>query len=127
MSGFSNIPKPVSIANGGTGDTGTSWSQTTPVPAAVGGAFTTASAIVRSKTEGKKTYIWAQITITSLGTGVSGFTVAIPTATLNTSPVSGVDNNIAASFVAYVSGSTLTASLTPAAHVYYMNGIYEAA
>lgn len=117
----------LAVARGGTGDAGTAWSPTTPTPVPIGGAFTTASAVVRVKVEGKKILIWAQVTITAVGTATSGFSVAIPNAALNTSPVAGIDNNVGTGFLAYVSGSTLTFSVTPANHVYYANGSYEAA
>jgi hypothetical protein len=119
------LSTPVTVANGGTGDTGTAWSQTTPTPAAVGGAFTTVSAVVHTKSIGKTIYVWATVVVTAVGTATSGFSVAVPTAALNTSPVAGIDNNIGTGFLAYVSGSTLNFSVAPANHTYYANGSYE--
>lgn len=114
------------VANGGTGDTGTAWSQTTPTVTPVGGAFTTVSGTVRQKVEGKKVHIWATVVVTSVGTATSGFSMTIPTTALNTSPVAGIDNNIGTGFLAYVSSATINFSIAPANHTYFANGTYEA-
>lgn len=62
---------PISVANGGTGDTGTAWSTYTPTLTAGTGSFTSASAAGRYKQLGKTVFCHVTITVTTVGTGLN--------------------------------------------------------
>jgi len=73
----SGMTTPLSVAQGGTGDTGTAWTTFTPAPACGTATITTASA--RSKTIGKTTFIQGDFTITVIGTcAVTNVTFNLP-------------------------------------------------
>jgi len=55
------------VANGGTGDTGTAWTQTTPTPGCTSGSGTLSSTL-RTKTIGKTLFFSATVTVTTLNT-----------------------------------------------------------
>jgi hypothetical protein len=117
-------------ASGGT-DLGSEgpWSQTTPTPVPVGGAFTTVSSEVRVKKDGTKCTVSAKVTVTNVGTATSGWSVTLPIAVVGLMPMASIDNNTGVSFPAYASGTTLTfmPTVSPANHVYYAGGTYECA
>jgi hypothetical protein len=69
------------VANGGTGDTGTAWTTSTPTPTPASGAFTTVSCTLAQKTMGKTVWMLGDISITSAGTAAGAITVAVPTGT----------------------------------------------
>ena len=66
---------PLSVTNGGTGDTGTAWASYTPTVTASSGTFTTVSATGRFKTIGKTVFVQFTVTITTVGTA-SGLVIA---------------------------------------------------
>lgn len=115
------------VANGGTGETGTAWSQTTPTVTPGSGAFTTVSSILRVKTIGKVTHVSCVVTVTAVGTAANSFSVPVPLAANQLSPMGSINNNTGVSFPAYVVGSTLTFQPTVALanNVYAANGSYE--
>lgn len=73
-----NISTPVTVANGGTGDTGTAWTPYTPTITAQSGTFTSASATGRYKTIGKTCFIELTITITTVGSASGAIAATLP-------------------------------------------------
>lgn len=69
---------PVSVANGGTGDTGTAWSTYTPTITSQTGTITTSSAGGRYKQLGKTVILQIDITITTVGTGAGSVIATLP-------------------------------------------------
>lgn len=69
----------IAVANGGTGDTGTAWSSSTPSIACGAGTMTSGTATLRVKSIGKTTFVNLSIAITTNGTCASFITVAVPT------------------------------------------------
>ncbi len=67
---------PVSVASGGTGDTGTAWTTFTPTLTCGTATFTTTSA--KSKTIGKTVFIELDFTITAIGTCANSITYTLP-------------------------------------------------
>jgi hypothetical protein len=68
----------VSVANGGTGDTGTAWTSYTPTITAGVGAFTTVSATGRYKAIGKTVFVQVTITITTVGSASQDVRATLP-------------------------------------------------
>jgi hypothetical protein len=66
------------VAEGGTGDTGTAWTHTTPIVTCDSGTPTTMTASVYSKTLGKTTWISGVLTVTSVGTCTVAAIVPLP-------------------------------------------------
>lgn len=66
------------VANGGTGDTGTEWSVTTPTVVCAAGTPTNITATVRTKTIGKTTFVHGEVTLTNIGTCTLAVRVPIP-------------------------------------------------
>jgi hypothetical protein len=93
---------PVSVANGGTGDTGTAWSAYTPTASATTGTFTT---LGRQKQIGKTAFVNVSVTFTSAATGT--LLVSLPTTSVSNAVISGKE--IATSGVG-VAGFVLAAS-----------------
>lgn len=71
----------VTVAQGGTGDTGTAWTTYTPTITAGSGTFTTVSAAGAYKDLGKTRFINVRITITTNGTAASYIVVPMPSGT----------------------------------------------
>jgi hypothetical protein len=87
---------PVSIANGGTGDTGTAWSAYTPTVTSQTGTPTTISASGRSKQIAKTIFVQATVLITTVGTAAGVMFVSLPVAPLTGTiqVLSGVENAV---------------------------------
>lgn len=127
----------VSVAKGGTGDTGTAWTTYTPSIAAGTNSFTTASATGRYKQLGKTVIFQATLTITTNGTAASNVQIGIPTtagsgkypvvgyeAGLTGKQLAGIINASASSAVVTLYDGTYPGG-TGAMPV--INGVYEAA
>lgn len=71
---------PVTVAFGGTGDTGTGWTAYTPTVTAGSGTFTTVSATGRWKSIGKTIFVQISITITTNGTAATNILATLPVA-----------------------------------------------
>jgi hypothetical protein len=133
--GSATLGSPLPVASGGTGETGTAWTTTTPTPVAGVGTFTSASSIVREKKIGKICYVEVQATITTVGTGSSSIQVAVPTGpgpTLGIVAGCAIDNsNGTINMVCQVNGATMwiipTASTITSGHTYYGSAVYEIA
>lgn len=69
----------LAVANGGTGDTGTSWTVYTPSITSQGGTPTTVSATGRYKQIGKTVFCQILIGITSIGTATGQIFASLPT------------------------------------------------
>jgi hypothetical protein len=131
---------PVSVANGGTGDTGTAWASWTPTVTASTGTFTTTSSVCTFKTIGKTVHMRGAITITSIGTASGVLKFTLPATAVGPAVAMGVDNT--ALYQVWIntgnSGSTSTVAvvLTPTGSgpvgqintngaVFYFSGTYE--
>lgn len=79
----------VSVAEGGTGDTGTAWSTYTPTVSAGSGTITTSSSEGRYKQLGKTLFFWVHLTITTNGTGATNLRFTLPPG-LNASQTNGL-------------------------------------
>lgn len=84
-------PLPLSVLNGGTGNSGTAWTTYTPTISSGSGAFTTVSATGRFKTLGKTVFVEIKITNTTNGTAASYIVATLPVAPAitNTYAISG--------------------------------------
>lgn len=76
--GGATVPLPLSVANGGTGDTGTAWTGYVPVITSGVGTLTTASGTGRYKLLGKTCFITITVNITTNGTGSSTILATLP-------------------------------------------------
>ncbi|WP_454626969.1 pyocin knob domain-containing protein [Bradyrhizobium cenepequi] len=68
------------VANGGTGDTGTSWTSYTPTVTAGSGTFTSVSATGRYKIIGKTVFLQITVIITTVGTAAGTVNCSLPAA-----------------------------------------------
>ena len=71
----------LTVANGGTGDTGTQWTTFTPTITAAVGTFTTVSATGRYKSIGKTYFVEYSISITTNGTAAAYILATLPNGT----------------------------------------------
>lgn len=91
----SEVSGALPVANGGTADTGTTWTTYTPTVTSGTGALTTVSATGRYKTIGKTVFIAVTVTITTNGTGATNIRATLPnTAASGTYVLSGRENAI---------------------------------
>jgi hypothetical protein len=74
----SEVSGTLPVANGGTGDTGTAWTVTTPTVTASSGTFTTVSCSFRYKIIGKTALFSATVTITNAGTATGNILFDMP-------------------------------------------------
>lgn len=74
----SEVSGTLPVANGGTGDTGSAWTETTPTVTSSGGTLTTVSCTFRYKTVGKTLSFIATVVITNAGTGTGNLQFALP-------------------------------------------------
>lgn len=100
---------PLSVANGGTGDTGTAWSTYTPVVTAGAGTFTSVSASGRYKQLGKIVWFSVSITITTNGTAATSVVFSLPVTTGASNIAIAVGRGIA------VSGKMITSTIAQSA------------
>jgi len=107
------------IANGGTNDTGTAWSNFTPSPSCGTATFTVNSAT--SKSIGKTTFLEADITVATLGTcGVAvSFTLPI-TANKGGAMIGREQNNANVAVFCTVSGGSATITCGRGANTNYV-------
>jgi hypothetical protein len=80
ISGSPTFSSPLSIANGGTADTGTAYSSFTPSISASTGTFTSVAGSIRYKTIGKTVFLSVVITDTTNGTAAGSVTATLPIA-----------------------------------------------
>lgn len=124
----SGVTGTLPVANGGTGDTGTAWTQTTPAVSCGGtpGAFA-ATSVLRIKTIGKTAFFNLAITVTNVGTGTAPLTVTLPYA--SPSPVTAIfavdSNNGGVYYGAVNSSGVASISVAPALHTFVISGVYE--
>jgi len=71
---------PLTVARGGTGDTGSAWSAYTPTVTPGSGAFTSATAAGRYKQIGRTVFVQIVVTITTNGTAGAYIDVSLPVA-----------------------------------------------
>jgi len=125
------------VANGGTGDTGTAWTNYTPTITPASGTFTSASATGRYKQIGKTVFIQVAVSITTNGTAAGNVRVTLPaTVAAFHHVLSGRENNVTGyALNAVVAASTNYMYITkydntyPGANGYALcvTGVYEAA
>jgi hypothetical protein len=139
-SGTCALSVPVSVANGGTGDTGTAWASWTPTITAGTGTFTTVSCVCAFKTIGKTVHMRGAITITSIGTASAALKFTLPATANGPSIAHGADNTVlyqvwintgnagSSSTVAVVlttAGSGPVANINTNGAVFYFSATYE--
>jgi hypothetical protein len=122
---------PLSVANGGTGDTGTAWSAFTPAYSCGTATFTNNSS--RSKTWGKATFWEIDATITAIGTCTSTLSFTVPVAA--NSGAGGGGKDVAATGAGVscaISASTASMVCSPSTGGNYavnfrvlLSGVYE--
>lgn len=123
----------LSVARGGTGDSGTAWTTYSPTATcSTSGTITTDTITGRYKTVGKTVVVQANINISTLGTCLGNLVLTAPTGINSTGavyPVSAINNTLGTSVPAAVSsGSTgivFFFASAPAANNYYVAGTYE--
>lgn len=131
FTGLATASIPLSVANGGTGDTGTAWTAFTPSLACGTATFTNNS--MRSKTMGKTTWIEGDFTITAIGTCTNLITFNLPNTANSPAAFGTFENtrNLIAGCVIASIGSTGAACLLNAAGAWNVNdrikfsGVYE--
>jgi len=91
----SEVSGTLPVANGGTGDTGTSWTTYTPTVAPASGSYTTFIVSGRYKQIGKTVFVSVNLNVTSLGTAGGGsVNVSLPVSTAAvTTPGNGYNTN----------------------------------
>lgn len=127
----------VTVAQGGTGDSGTAWTTYTPTVGSLSGTITTASASGRYKTIGKSVFIEISVTITTNGTGAGYVSASLPVTSAaaeylvpgREKAVTGVTLNGAIGVSSSVMAITDYANNYPGAdgRVLLMTGVYEGA
>lgn len=112
----------LSVANGGTGDTGTAWTSYTPTVSAGSGTFTSVSATVNYKCVGKTCFIRGSVTITTNGTAAQYIRLSLPAAVTPIATQSGGAR-------IQQTSQTVTLGMTtePAAYLHLYDGTYPGA
>lgn len=87
---------------GGTGDTGTAWTQTTPVPTPATGAFSNVTAVLRRKETGKSVNTSLVVINTANGTGGGNISVPLPFTVQASTTLTGKDVSTAKTVVAHI-------------------------
>jgi hypothetical protein len=113
ITSLSGLTTALSVAQGGTGDTGTAWTTATPTPTATSGTFTSASSIVAYKSIGKTVFCNGTITITTVGTGGGGIELQLPFTLKRAITFSGKENA--------VNGKVFGAGITTAGVIRLLN------
>lgn len=125
---------PVSVAQGGTGDTGTAWTAYVPVVTCGAGTLTTSTPAGRWKSIGKTVYLQVSLLITTLGTCTGSLSFTLPNSfTANATGLIYVggayDSSSTVTSITFVAAST-TATMAFAAaattHTYYGTVVFEA-
>lgn len=122
----------VSVADGGTGDSGTAWTSYTPTLTYPTAAPTTAAVSARYKILGKTMWISIDYDITVLGAGAGNVRFSMPSGTVATlMPLSGYNNSAGSVQAAFSNASLNCIVLVPspllAAQHYYIGGVIELA
>ncbi len=120
----------LTVAEGGTGDTGTAWSAFTASPACGTATITTNSA--RSKTLGKTTWVEGDFTITAIGSCTNVFTYTLPNTTQANAAFAYKNQNTAEVGSVILLGGSATATLArpggtnfAANDRFVFSGVYE--
>lgn len=94
ITSISGLTTALSVAQGGTGDTGTAWTASTPTPTASSGTFGSASARVAYRTIGKTVFCNGSITITTVGSATGNPRLQLPFTLKNDITVAGRENGV---------------------------------
>jgi hypothetical protein len=94
ITSLSGLTTALSVAQGGTGDTGTAWTTSTPTLTASSGTFGSASATVAYKTIGKTVFCNGSITITTVGSATGNPRLQLPFTLKNNIAVAGRENAV---------------------------------
>ena len=117
-----NVTGVVAVANGGTADTGTQWSQTTPTPTCLVGTPTTISSLVRVKTIGKTAFLSVQVTDTTNGTCASVIMVQLPFTSISLTSVYCRENAL----TGFSGAGTISAAASQMQITNYINATFAA-
>lgn len=123
----------VSVAQGGTGDTGTLWTVTNPTVTSSAGTITTVTCTLAKKAIGKTVFFRAIIVVTDNGTGSGHIILPIGETLAAQQTSNGINANTAAGINALSSGTNFlvftVAGLYPVAtgQTLYLNGVIEIA
>jgi hypothetical protein len=127
---FSAITGTATVAQGGTGDTGTAWTAYTPTVTCATGVPTTFTATGRYKTLGKTTWIYVNVNITALGACAGDIFATLPgTAANQNTPLATIDFSTGAAGIAYANTGgkvDFFNAVGAAANNYSASGTYEA-
>ncbi len=124
----------VPVANGGTNDTGSAWTTSTPSVTSSGGTITTASCAFAYKALGKTVWFRAAVTITTSGTGSGFIQFTVPSGTTNAAVAGGGYNTTTAvSTIWSIPASSTTLSIAKYdgttqignGNVIVITGVYE--
>lgn len=89
----SGVTGTLPVANGGTGNTGGSWSTSSPaITCGGGGPPTTSSATLRSETIGKKYFFEVTVLVTTLGPCTTQLNIAMPVTSTALNALSGLNS-----------------------------------
>lgn len=139
FTGIQTFNTAVAVASGGTGDTGTAWTATTPTVSFLGapGGSPAGTCNLYTKTIGKTVHIRGNVVITNVGSGpaATGFGFALPTSHIGTNTrgiyLGGYTSGDVPMAWLGLGGSTVAYATTTAGAqytstgTYYFNGIYE--
>lgn len=108
ITSLTGLTTPLSVAQGGTGDSGTAWTITNPTATPSSGAFTTASCVFAYKTEGKKAFCRGRIVITTVGTATGTISVTLPISSKDTISFAGKESAVnGLAFGGVISGNNM--------------------
>jgi hypothetical protein len=110
---------PVTVARGGTGDTGTAWTTYTPTITAGSGTFGSVTGAGRYKVMGKTVYFNLLVTVTTVGTAAQNIVATLPAGMTSAAIVSlsGVEVNATGNMVrGFINSGASTISMA-----YYNN------
>lgn len=130
-SGTMSLATPVTVANGGTGDTGTAWTTYAPGLSCGTATFTVNSA--KYKTLGKTVFMAVDFTITALGTCGSSISLLLPTIPASGGAMGGRETAMTGKGFAIswsaggtsVAGSRSDVSQPGVSDRYEVGGVYE--
>jgi hypothetical protein len=107
---------PLSAALGGTADTGSAWTASSPAATCGTGSPTTITTAMRSKAIGKTTFVEGVVTLTTINTCSGALRIALPSTAQSQAMGSAVNANTSVIEVATIAASgTVISIFTPSA------------
>lgn len=137
ITSLAGLTTPLSIAQGGTGNSGGAWTVTNPTPAGASSSFTSATATIRSQKVGNLVNLEVRINITTNGPAVGWVQVPLPYTPVTGFKCVGREENVSGKpligFYSPGASALIVENLTDGSYpggdgyVLALNGSYEAA